>query len=122
MEAFDIVQWPLEIAMFLSLILFIYYTYSYIRMFGNTKDPYTIACFVFLILSLISRVFLRGACMLIAAIYYKTSLFQLLVANTDDGVIHTILAFSYLASRVIPHWFFDIAIEINVIRWCYVLS
>jgi hypothetical protein len=116
------VQWPLLIAMFLSLVLFSYYTFYYIRMFGSTKDPYTIACFIFIILTLIARVTLRGACLLIAEIHYQTNLFDILVGNTEDDINHDTLVFTYLASRVIPHWFFDIAIETNAIRWCYVLS
>ena len=44
----------------LTLFIFIYFVNKYTRQFKDSKDPYTIACFVFIILTVISKVLLRG--------------------------------------------------------------
>lgn len=42
-----------------SLGVFIYFVFKYTRRFKDSKDPYTIACFIFIILAILVKIILK---------------------------------------------------------------
>ena len=55
----DSIQWIFVTLEIISLIVFVYFISTYCRQHKSQRDSYTISCFVFILLTLISRIILK---------------------------------------------------------------
>ena len=95
-----------------ALVIFIYFVNKYTHKFKESKDPYTIACFIFIILTIVSKVVTRTA--------------YLIMKNcaSDDECLQ-IEQFANCIGQVsyyLPTGLLTIAVLINVCRWLLLIN
>lgn len=91
-----------------SLTIFIFFVVKYTRRFKDSKDPYTIACFTFIIIAMTTRISLK--------------VFSMIPKQCNDNIeecrtLENIANCASLASYYLTIGFLTVAILINVIRW-----
>eukprot|EP00347_Sterkiella_histriomuscorum_P006036 403354308 len=87
-----------------SLGVFIYFVTKYTKQFRDSKDPYTIACFVFIIMAILTKISLK---------IYQFSPF----GCGDTIQCRDVVYCSKQVSYYIPTGLLTVAILINVFRW-----
>lgn len=102
MDALTYIHWTFGSLEAASLVIFIYFVVKYTRRFQEAKDPYTIACFIFIIIGILIKLIIK---------LYSVNPF----GCGDDCFL-----VSYCTAQIsyyLPTGIFTVAILINVFRW-----
>jgi len=102
----------------LLFFLLLYYFIRYLKQVED-RDAYSVACWAFLLLTLLVRVFVRLVFMVVSHFYFQENI----KAFLQDPFRHDTSGVKciYVTSSVLPIWFFTIAVLINLVRWFHLV-
>ena len=86
----------------ISLGVFIFFVFKYTKRFKDCRDPYTVACFIFIILAIVVKLLLK--------------IYQFEPFGCGDNCSNIVFC-SQQVSYYFPTGLLTIAILINVFRW-----